>query len=52
MNEEQFEETVTEVILEGAEKAEIHPDDANPLLKITDLEVTKPSLDESFTLLS
>ncbi len=40
MNEEQFEETVTEVILEGAEKAEIHPDDANPLLKITDLEVT------------
>ena len=37
MNEEQFEETVTEVILEGAEKAEIHPDDANPLLKITDL---------------
>ena len=40
MNEEQFEETVTEVILEGAEKAEVHPDDANPLLKITDLEVT------------
>jgi len=40
VNEEQFEETVTEVILEGAEKAEIHPDDANPLLKITDLEVT------------
>lgn len=40
MNEEQFEETVTEVILEGVEKAEIHPDDANPLLKITDLEVT------------
>lgn len=40
MNEEQFEETVTELILEGAEKAEIHPDDANPLLKITDLEVT------------
>ena len=40
MNEEQFEEPVTEVILEGAEKAEIHPDDANPLLKITDLEVT------------
>ena len=40
MNEEQFEETVTEIILEGAEKAEIHPDDANPLLKITDLEVT------------
>ena len=40
MNEEQFEETVTEVILEAAEKAEIHPDDANPLLKITDLEVT------------
>ena len=40
MNEEQFEETVTEVILEGAEKAEIHPDDTNPLLKITDLEVT------------
>ena len=40
MNEKQFEETVTEVILEGAEKAEIHPDDANPLLKITDLEVT------------
>ena len=40
MNEEQFEETVTEVILEGAEKAEIHPDDASPLLKITDLEVT------------
>ena len=39
MNEEQFEETVTEVILEGAEKAEVHPDDANPLLKITDLEV-------------
>ncbi|WP_295910826.1 ABC transporter ATP-binding protein [uncultured Actinomyces sp.] len=27
-------------MLEGAEKAEIHPDDANPLLKITDLEVT------------
>ena len=40
MNEEQFEETVTEVILEGAEKVEVHPDDANPLLKITDLEVT------------
>lgn len=40
MNEEQFEETVTEVILEGVEKAEVHPDDANPLLKITDLEVT------------
>ena len=40
MNEEKFEETVTEVILEGAEKAEVHPDDANPLLKITDLEVT------------
>jgi len=40
VNEEQFEETVTEVILEGAEKAEVHPDDANPLLKITDLEVT------------
>ena len=40
MNEEQFEETVTEVILEGAEKTEVHPDDANPLLKITDLEVT------------
>ena len=40
MNEEQFEETATELILEGAEKAEIHPDDANPLLKITDLEVT------------
>ena len=40
MNEEQFEETVTEVILEGAERAEVHPDDANPLLKITDLEVT------------
>ena len=40
MNKEQFEETVTELILEGAEKAEIHPDDANPLLKITDLEVT------------
>jgi len=40
VNEEQFEETVTEVILEGVEKAEIHPDDANPLLKITDLEVT------------
>ena len=40
MNEEQFEETVTEIILEGAEKAEIHSDDANPLLKITDLEVT------------
>ena len=40
MNEEQFEETVTEVILEGAEKAEVHPDDANPLLKIIDLEVT------------
>jgi len=40
VNEEQFEETVTELILEGAEKAEIHPDDANPLLKITDLEVT------------
>ena len=40
MNEEQFEETVTEVILEGAEKAEVHPDDANPLLKVTDLEVT------------
>ncbi len=40
MNEEQFEETVTEVILEGAEKIEVHPDDANPLLKITDLEVT------------
>ena len=40
MNEEQFEETVTEVILEGAEKAEVHPDDVNPLLKITDLEVT------------
>ncbi|WP_291458939.1 ABC transporter ATP-binding protein [Actinomyces sp. oral taxon 181] len=27
-------------MLEGAEKAEVHPDDANPLLKITDLEVT------------
>ena len=40
MNEEQFEETVTEIILEGAEKVEVHPDDANPLLKITDLEVT------------
>jgi len=40
VNEEQFEETVTEVILEGVEKAEVHPDDANPLLKITDLEVT------------
>ena len=40
MNEEQFEETVTEVILEGVEKVEVHPDDANPLLKITDLEVT------------
>lgn len=40
MNEEQFEETVTEVILEGVEKAEVHPDDATPLLKITDLEVT------------
>ena len=40
MNEEQFEETVTEVILEGVEKTEVHPDDANPLLKITDLEVT------------
>ena len=40
MNEEQFEETVTEAILEGAEKVEVHPDDANPLLKITDLEVT------------
>jgi len=40
VNEEQFEETVTEVILEGAEKVEVHPDDANPLLKITDLEVT------------
>ena len=40
MNEEQSEETVTEVILEGAEKVEVHPDDANPLLKITDLEVT------------
>ena len=40
MNEEKFEETVTEVILEGLEKPEVHPDDANPLLKITDLEVT------------
>ena len=40
MNEEKFEETVTEVILEGVEKPEVHPDDANPLLKITDLEVT------------
>ena len=40
MNEEQFEETVTKIILEGAEKVEVHPDDANPLLKITDLEVT------------
>ncbi|MDU1431243.1 MAG: ABC transporter ATP-binding protein [Actinomyces sp.] len=27
-------------MLEGAEKVEVHPDDANPLLKITDLEVT------------
>ncbi|WP_314968988.1 ABC transporter ATP-binding protein [uncultured Actinomyces sp.] len=27
-------------MLEGAEKIEVHPDDANPLLKITDLEVT------------
>ncbi|WP_299060361.1 ABC transporter ATP-binding protein [uncultured Actinomyces sp.] len=27
-------------MLEGVEKAEVHPDDANPLLKITDLEVT------------
>ena len=40
MNEEKFEETVTEVILEGVEKPEVHPDDANPLLKVTDLEVT------------
>ena len=40
MNEEKFEETVTEVILEGVEKPEVHPDDASPLLKITDLEVT------------
>ena len=40
MNEEKFEETVTEMILEGVEKPEVHPDDANPLLKITDLEVT------------
>jgi len=40
VNEEKFEETVTEVILEGVEKPEVHPDDANPLLKVTDLEVT------------
>ena len=39
-SEEAFEEVVNEVILDGAPKGELHPDDANPLLKITDLEVT------------
>ncbi|WP_034285627.1 dipeptide ABC transporter ATP-binding protein [Schaalia suimastitidis] len=45
LSEEALEEAVTRTVLGGADtassrEAEYHPEDANPLLKITDLEVT------------
>nr|WP_173818518.1 ABC transporter ATP-binding protein [Vaginimicrobium propionicum] len=39
LSEEEIEKAVEKTVLEGAEPEEIHPDDAEPLLKITDLEV-------------
>ena len=42
-SQEAFEEAVTRTVLDGAEShvtGDIHPDDQNPLLKISDLEVT------------
>ena len=44
LSEEEIEKAVEKTVLEGAEPEEIHPDDAEPLLKITDLEVKFLSL--------